>query len=93
RLRRGLNRDAAGRPKKPLTLRDAAARYAGSARTSIGRIVKRLEAADTVDYEDVADPKMGPPAATYGGRRRSYCVLYHLDAGDRGCSTHSDAPP
>ncbi|KAG8664623.1 uncharacterized protein FPOAC1_013403 [Fusarium poae] len=53
RLRRGLNRDAAGRRKKPLTLRAAEARYAGSARASIGRIVKRLEAANTVDYEDV----------------------------------------
>ncbi|KPA45721.1 hypothetical protein FLAG1_01447 [Fusarium langsethiae] len=61
RLRRGLNRDAAGRRKKPLTLRAAEARYAGSARASIGRIVKRLEAANTVDYEDVVDPKMGRP--------------------------------
>ncbi|KAL3587673.1 hypothetical protein FPOAC2_13571 [Fusarium poae] len=61
RLRRGLNRDAAGRRKKPLTLRAAEARYAGSARASISRIVKRLEAANTVDYEDVVDPKMGRP--------------------------------
>ncbi|KAG8666936.1 hypothetical protein FPOAC1_011758 [Fusarium poae] len=61
RLRRGLNRDAAGRRKKPLTLRAAEARYAGSARASIGRIFKRLEAANTVDYEDVVDPKMGRP--------------------------------
>ncbi|KAG8664730.1 uncharacterized protein FPOAC1_013510 [Fusarium poae] len=61
RLRRGLNRDAAGRRKKPLTLRAAEARYASSARASIGRIVKRLEAANTVDYEDVVDPKMGRP--------------------------------
>ncbi|CAF3496705.1 unnamed protein product [Fusarium graminearum] len=61
RRRRGLNRDAAGRLKKPLTLRAAEARYAGSARASIGRIVKRLEAANTVDYEDVVDPKMGRP--------------------------------
>ncbi|GKU12035.1 unnamed protein product [Fusarium langsethiae] len=36
-------------------------RYAGSARASIDRIVKRLEAANTVAYEDVADAKIGRP--------------------------------
>ncbi|KAG8665164.1 uncharacterized protein FPOAC1_013142 [Fusarium poae] len=39
----------------------AKARYAGSARASIDRIVKRLEAANTVAYEDVADAKIGRP--------------------------------
>ncbi|KAG8664075.1 uncharacterized protein FPOAC1_014142 [Fusarium poae] len=47
--------------QKALTLRDAEARYAGSARASIDRIVKRLEAANTVAYEDVADAKIGRP--------------------------------
>jgi hypothetical protein len=58
RIKRGLARGAA---KKPLTLRDAEARYAGSARASIGRIVRKLEAANSLDYEDVVDPKMGRP--------------------------------
>jgi hypothetical protein len=61
RLQKGLSRDAAGPPKKPLSFRDAEAQYPGSSRASIARIVKRLEAADTVDYDDVAEPKIGRP--------------------------------
>jgi hypothetical protein len=58
RIKRGLARGAV---KKPLTLRDAEARYAGSARASIGRIVRKLEAANSLDYKDIIDPKIGRP--------------------------------
>ena len=59
RLQKGLSRDTAGPPKKPLSFRDAEAQYPGSSRASIARIVKRLEAADTIDYNDIAEPKVG----------------------------------
>lgn len=55
------SRDASSQAKKPLSLREAEDRYAGSSRASIARIVKRLEAANSVDYNDVVEPKMGRP--------------------------------
>ncbi|RKL16968.1 hypothetical protein BFJ72_g15310 [Fusarium proliferatum] len=61
RLQKGLSRDASNRPKKALSLRDAERRYPGSKRPSIARIIKQLEAANTLDYELVIQPNMGRP--------------------------------
>ncbi|KAF5261212.1 hypothetical protein FOXYS1_8110 [Fusarium oxysporum] len=61
RLQKGLSRDASNGPKKALSLRDAEQRYPGSKRPSIARIIKQLEAANTLDYELVIQPNMGRP--------------------------------
>ncbi|KAG7420443.1 hypothetical protein Forpi1262_v016178 [Fusarium oxysporum f. sp. raphani] len=61
RLQKGLSRDASNGPKKALSLRDAERRYPGSKRPSIARIIKQLEAANTLDYELVIQPNMGRP--------------------------------
>ncbi|KAG7407488.1 hypothetical protein Forpe1208_v013118 [Fusarium oxysporum f. sp. rapae] len=61
RLQKGLSRDASNGPKKALSLRDAERRYPGSKRPSIARIIKQLEAANTLDYELVIRPNMGRP--------------------------------
>ncbi|KIL95615.1 hypothetical protein FAVG1_00352 [Fusarium avenaceum] len=47
--------------KQPLSLREAAARYPGATRASIDRIVKRLEAANTLNYSEVTEVRRGPP--------------------------------
>ncbi|RKL34409.1 hypothetical protein BFJ70_g8365 [Fusarium oxysporum] len=61
RRARDLSHSASKRAKKPLTLRQAEARYNGSSRATIQQIVKRLEAANAADYEDIITPKMGRP--------------------------------
>jgi hypothetical protein len=61
RLQKGLSRDTSNGPKKALSLRDAERRYPGSKRPSIARIIKQLEAANTLDYELVIQPNMGRP--------------------------------
>ncbi|RKK07558.1 hypothetical protein BFJ66_g17537 [Fusarium oxysporum f. sp. cepae] len=61
RRARDLSRGASKGAKKPLTLRQAEARYNSSSRATIQRIVKRLEAANAADYEDIVTPKMGRP--------------------------------
>ncbi|KAJ0132112.1 Uncharacterized protein HZ326_24799 [Fusarium oxysporum f. sp. albedinis] len=47
--------------QRRLSLRDAERRYPGSKRPSIARIIKQLEAANTLDYELVIQPNMGRP--------------------------------
>ncbi|KAL5603653.1 hypothetical protein FOVSG1_006403 [Fusarium oxysporum f. sp. vasinfectum] len=44
-----------------LSLRDAERRYPGSKKSSIARIVKRLEDAKTLDYGQVIEPNKGRP--------------------------------
>ncbi|TXB97180.1 hypothetical protein FocTR4_00012005 [Fusarium oxysporum f. sp. cubense] len=61
RLQKGLSRDASNGLKKPLTLRDAECQYPGSKKSSIARIVKRLEEANTLDFEQVPEPNKGRP--------------------------------
>ncbi|SCO92428.1 uncharacterized protein FRV6_16556 [Fusarium oxysporum] len=61
RLQKGLSRDASNGLKKPFTLRDAECQYPGSKKSSIARIVKRLEEANTLDFEQVPEPNKGRP--------------------------------
>ncbi|KAF9765513.1 hypothetical protein IL306_002194 [Fusarium sp. DS 682] len=61
RLQKGLFRDASNGPKKALSVRDAERQYPGSKKSSIARIVKRLEEAKTLDYEQVVEPNKGRP--------------------------------
>ncbi|KAI8416479.1 hypothetical protein FOFC_02789 [Fusarium oxysporum] len=57
RLQSGRSRDAA----RPLSLRQAEDRFRGSKRASIARIVKKLEAANTLSIEDLPDQRGGRP--------------------------------
>ncbi|KAJ4076066.1 hypothetical protein NW760_015396 [Fusarium oxysporum] len=57
RLQSGRSRDAA----RPLTLRQAEDRFRGSKRATIARIVKKLEAANTLRVEDLPDQQGGRP--------------------------------
>jgi hypothetical protein len=57
RLQSGRSRDAA----RPLSLRQAEDRFRGSKRASIARIVKKLEAANTLRVEDLPDQQGGRP--------------------------------
>jgi hypothetical protein len=61
RHRKGLSRDASKRSKRPLTLRDAEAQYHGSSRATIQRILKKLEAANTADLNDIVSKTIGRP--------------------------------
>ncbi|KAG6996923.1 hypothetical protein FocnCong_v014994 [Fusarium oxysporum f. sp. conglutinans] len=61
RLQKGLYRDASNAPNRPFSLRDAERRYPGSKWPSIARIVKKLEAANSADYNDVIEPVIGRP--------------------------------
>ncbi|PNP60791.1 hypothetical protein FNYG_14483 [Fusarium nygamai] len=58
RFQRGLARDSS---KRPLSLREAEKRYPGSKHTTIGRIAKKLEAANTLNIEEVPDTRIGRP--------------------------------
>ncbi|GKU16025.1 unnamed protein product [Fusarium langsethiae] len=53
RLQNGRSRDAA----RPLTLRQAEERFRGSKRATIARIVKKLEAANSISVEDLPNSK------------------------------------
>lgn len=55
-----LTRDASS-TKQPLSLRDAEARYPGSTRASIDGVIKRLEAANTLNYSEVTEARRGRP--------------------------------
>jgi hypothetical protein len=57
RLQSGRSRDAA----RPLSLRQAEERFRGSKRATIARIVKKLEAANTLKVEDLPDQQGGRP--------------------------------
>ncbi|KAF9776956.1 hypothetical protein IL306_004789, partial [Fusarium sp. DS 682] len=61
RQQKGLSRAASNGTNRPLTLREAEGRYPGSSRASVGRIVKKLEAANTVGYEDIPNLHGGRP--------------------------------
>ncbi|RKK90485.1 hypothetical protein BFJ68_g16438 [Fusarium oxysporum] len=61
RFQRGLSRDASNGTKRPLSLREAEKRYAGSKHTTIGHIAKKLEVANTLDINEVPDPRIGRP--------------------------------
>ncbi|KAM0245825.1 hypothetical protein ACHAP5_005144 [Fusarium lateritium] len=61
RFQRGLTRDASSSTKQPLSLREAQARYPGSNRASIDRVIKRLEAANTLNYSEVTEARIGRP--------------------------------
>ncbi|EGU73930.1 hypothetical protein FOXB_15557 [Fusarium oxysporum f. sp. conglutinans Fo5176] len=66
RLQKGLSRDASSGLKKALTLRDAECQYPGSKKSSIMRIIKRLEEANTLDFEQVPEPNKGRPRLLSG---------------------------
>ncbi|RKK66048.1 hypothetical protein BFJ69_g15752 [Fusarium oxysporum] len=66
RLQKGLSRDASSGLKKALTLRDAECQYPGSKKSSIARIIKRLEEANTLDFEQVPEPNKGRPRLLSG---------------------------
>ncbi|KAI7771374.1 hypothetical protein LZL87_013873 [Fusarium oxysporum] len=59
RLEKGLSRDTSNGSKKALSLRDAERRYPGSKKSSIAYIIKQLEDADTLDFEQVFEPARG----------------------------------
>ncbi|KPA36582.1 transposase [Fusarium langsethiae] len=61
RHRRGLIRSATGALQQPLSVREAAKRYRGSNRGSISRVIKRLEAANTLDASELVDGIVGRP--------------------------------
>ncbi|KAI8409854.1 hypothetical protein FOFC_07888 [Fusarium oxysporum] len=61
RLLRGRIRDAAREATQPLTLRQAEERFPGSKRATIARIVKKLEAANSLNPEDLPDDRGGRP--------------------------------
>ncbi|RKK71295.1 hypothetical protein BFJ69_g11145 [Fusarium oxysporum] len=61
RLQKGLSRDAANVMKKPLSIRDAERQYKGSHKSSIARIIKKLEEAKTADFSLVPEPNKGRP--------------------------------
>ncbi|KAG7402830.1 hypothetical protein Forpe1208_v016802 [Fusarium oxysporum f. sp. rapae] len=61
RLQKGLSRDAANVMRKPLLIRDAERQYKGSHKSSIARIVKKLEEAKTADFSLVPEPNKGRP--------------------------------
>ncbi|KAI6767611.1 hypothetical protein HG530_005620 [Fusarium avenaceum] len=56
RFQKSLTRGTSS-TKQPLSLREAAARYPGATRASIDRIVKRLEAANTLNYSEVTEAR------------------------------------
>ncbi|KAF5564810.1 hypothetical protein FPHYL_4537 [Fusarium phyllophilum] len=57
RHQKGRSRDAA----RPLSFRQAEERFPGSKRASIARIVKKLEAANSLSVEDLPDDRGGRP--------------------------------
>jgi hypothetical protein len=57
----GLIRSAVGAVQKPLSIREAVKRYRGSNRGSIHRVIKQLEAANTLDASELIDPLIGRP--------------------------------
>jgi predicted DNA-binding transcriptional regulator YafY len=61
RHRKGLIRSATGALQQPLSVREAAKRYRGSNRGSISRVIKRLEAANTLDASELVDGIVGRP--------------------------------
>ncbi|OBS17414.1 hypothetical protein FPOA_12063 [Fusarium poae] len=61
RHRRGLISSATGALQQPLSVREAAKRYRGSNRGSISRVIKRLEAANTLDASELVDGIVGRP--------------------------------
>ncbi|RKK74042.1 hypothetical protein BFJ69_g8781 [Fusarium oxysporum] len=61
RLLRGRIRDAAREATQPLTLRQAEERFPGSKRATIARIIKKLEAANSLNPEDLPDDRGGRP--------------------------------
>jgi response regulator of citrate/malate metabolism len=61
RHQKGLSRDASKVSKQPLSLRNAEARHHGSSRATIQRIVKKLEAANSADLNDIAFNTAGRP--------------------------------
>ncbi|KAF6517714.1 hypothetical protein HZS61_003275 [Fusarium oxysporum f. sp. conglutinans] len=61
RHQKGLSRDASKVSKQPLSLRNAEARHHGSSRATIQRIVKKLEAANSADLNDIAFKTAGRP--------------------------------
>ncbi|KAM0347375.1 hypothetical protein ACHAPU_004895 [Fusarium lateritium] len=61
RVQKGLSRDASNSTSSPLSLREAEARYPGSKRMTIDRIVKKLEAAKTLNFDEVAETRLGRP--------------------------------
>ncbi|OBS15817.1 hypothetical protein FPOA_13410 [Fusarium poae] len=61
RHQKGLSRDASKVSKQPLSLRNAEARHHGSSRATIQRIVKKLEAANSSDLNDIAFKTAGRP--------------------------------
>ncbi|KAJ4073619.1 hypothetical protein NW761_014215 [Fusarium oxysporum] len=61
RLLRGRIRDAAREATQPLTLRQAEERFPGSKRATIARIMKKLEAANSLNPEDLPDDRGGRP--------------------------------
>ncbi|CAJ0541117.1 Ff.00g078900.m01.CDS01 [Fusarium sp. VM40] len=58
RFQKSLTRGTSS-TKQPLSLREAATRYPGATRASIDRIVKRLEAANTLDYSELTEVPRG----------------------------------
>jgi hypothetical protein len=60
RFQKSLTRDASS-TKQPLSLREAEARYPGSNRASIDRVIKKLEAANTLNYSEVTEARIGRP--------------------------------
>jgi hypothetical protein len=50
RLQKGLSRDASNVIRKHLSIRDAERQYKGSHKSSIARIVKKLEEAKTAEF-------------------------------------------
>ena len=61
RSKRGLSRHARNGTNRPLSLREAEKRYPGSKHTTIGRIAKKLEAANTLNISEVPDRRIGRP--------------------------------
>jgi hypothetical protein len=61
RLQKSLSRDASNKPKKPLSIRDTQSQYKGSNKSSIARLIKKLEDAKTTDFSRIPDAIMGRP--------------------------------
>ncbi|KAG5754571.1 hypothetical protein H9Q72_014470, partial [Fusarium xylarioides] len=61
RLLKGPIRDAARKALQPLSLRQAEERFPGSSRASIACIVKKLEAANSLNPADLPEDQGGRP--------------------------------
>jgi hypothetical protein len=69
RAKRGLFRDTSGGIKPPLSLRNAVMNNKRASRATVARIIKRLEAANTANFDELPSSAIDRPPDVNRGRR------------------------